>query len=111
MWKPVILLLVATALLGACERYTEQTSPCFGRNGKPVVSRAAFSFTSPLTVANSAAVADSAAASGSAATPGSTIVTDNTIAAHNAVAASSVIAATENTAAKDCNFEELSRPV
>ena len=99
MWKPVILLLIAAPFLGACERYTEQTSPCFGRNGKPVVSRAAFSFTSPLTVA------DSAAASGS------TIVTDNTIAAHNAVAASSVIAATENTAAKDCNFEELFRPV
>jgi hypothetical protein len=93
MWKPVILIMIATPLLGACERYTEQTSPCFGRNGKPVVSRAAFSFTSPLTVT------DSAAASGS------------TIAAHNAVAASSVIAATENTAAKDCNFEELSRPV
>lgn len=95
MWKPVILLLLAAPILGACERYTEQTSPCFGRNGKPVVSRAAFSFTFPLTQPT---VADSAAA------PGSAIVTDN------AVAASSVITATENTAAKDCNFEELSRP-
>lgn len=87
MWKPVILLLLAAPFLGACERYTEQTSPCFGRNAKPVVSRAAFSFTSPLTVADSAAASD------------------------NAIAASSVIAATENTAAKECNFEELSRPV
>jgi len=76
MWKPVILLLLAAPFLGACERYTEQTSPCFGRNGKPVVSRAAFSFTSPLTVA------------------------DNTIAVGNT-----------RTAVKDCNFEELSRPV
>ncbi len=43
MWKPAMLLLVATSLLGACERYTEQTSPCFGRNGEPVVSRATYS--------------------------------------------------------------------
>lgn len=54
MWKPVILLLLAAPLLGACERYTEQTSPCFGRNGEPVVSRAAFSFTSPMTASGSA---------------------------------------------------------
>ena len=35
------------ALLGvtACERYTEKTSPCFGKNGEPVVSRNA---TTPL---------------------------------------------------------------
>lgn len=44
MRKPATLLLVATSLLVACERYTEQTSPCFGRNGKPVISRAAHSF-------------------------------------------------------------------
>lgn len=84
MWKPIIVMLLATPLLGACERYTEQTSPCFGRNGEPVVSRAAFSFAAP--------VAQPAA-------PGSAVVTDN------------AIAATENAAAKDCNFEELSRPV
>lgn len=49
MWKPAILLLFATSLLGACERYTEQTSPCFGRNGEPVVSRAAYSpITTPV---------------------------------------------------------------
>ena len=48
MWKPVILLFLAVPFLGACERYTEQTSPCFGRGGKPVVSRAAFSFVAPV---------------------------------------------------------------
>ena len=46
MWKPVILLLIAVPFLGACERYTEQTSPCFGRGGEPVVSRAAVSLIS-----------------------------------------------------------------
>lgn len=71
MWKPVILLLIATPFLGACERYTEQTSPCFGRNGEPVVSRAAFS----------------------------------------SAAGKAIAAADPSTAAKDCNFEELSRPV
>jgi len=80
MWKPVILIMIAAPFLGACERYTEQTSPCFGRGGKPVVSRAVFSFTSPLTVADSATAASIA------------------IAASNAIA-------------KDCNFDELSRPV
>ena len=45
-WKPAILLLLAAPFLGACERYTEQTSPCFGRNGQPVVSRAAVSLIS-----------------------------------------------------------------
>lgn len=74
MWKPVTVMLLATPLLGACERYTEQTSPCFGRNGEPVVSRAAFSFTAP-------------------------------------VAPGRAVEATENAAAKDCNFEDLSRPV
>lgn len=84
MWKPVILLLIAAPFLGACERYTEQTSPCFGRNGEPVVSRAAFSLTAP--------VAQPAA-------PGSAVVTNN------------AVEATENAAAKDCSFEELARPV
>lgn len=61
MWKPVILLLIAASFLGACERYTEQTSPCFGRNGEPVVSRAAYSpLTTPVTQPT---VADSASAS------------------------------------------------
>ena len=61
MWKPVILLLIATSLLGACERYTEQVSPCFGRNGEPVVSRAAYSpIVAPVTQPT---VADSAPAS------------------------------------------------
>ena len=37
-----ILLLTALAALSACENYTDQTSPCFGKNGKPIVSRSAF---------------------------------------------------------------------
>lgn len=50
------LTILVIALLGvaACERYTEKTSPCFGKNGEPVVSRNAatplalsFSSTSP----------------------------------------------------------------
>jgi hypothetical protein len=27
-------------MLAACERYTDTTSPCFGRDGAPAVSRA-----------------------------------------------------------------------
>lgn len=32
------LILIALSLSG-CARYTDKTSPCFGRDGKPVVSR------------------------------------------------------------------------
>ena len=37
------LILLPTILLGltACERYTDATSPCFGSEGEPLVSRAA----------------------------------------------------------------------
>lgn len=42
--KPLLGLCVAASLLAACEQYTEQTSPCFGRTGGPQVSRAAHSF-------------------------------------------------------------------
>lgn len=42
----VTLLMVTLLCVAACERYTEKTSPCFGKNGEPVVSRNA---TSPLT--------------------------------------------------------------
>ncbi|CAD0187127.1 hypothetical protein RUESEDTHA_04039 [Ruegeria sp. THAF57] len=43
--KPLFMLCAAAAvLLSACEKYTEQTSPCFGRNGEPRVTRAALSF-------------------------------------------------------------------
>jgi hypothetical protein len=37
MYK-LILIGALTALAG-CENYTDQTSPCFDRSGKPVVSR------------------------------------------------------------------------
>lgn len=32
------LILIALGLVG-CARYTDNTSPCFGRDGEPVVSR------------------------------------------------------------------------
>ena len=41
--KHLLALCAAASLLAACETYTEQTSPCFGRNGEPQVTRAAFS--------------------------------------------------------------------
>jgi hypothetical protein len=84
MWKPAAVLLFATPLLGACERYTEQTSPCFGRNGTPVVSQAAFSF--PISDTQPTAA-------------GSAITAINAIAVGDA-----------SNAAKDCDFEDLSRP-
>ena len=42
--KPLLALCAAASLLSACENYTEQTSPCFGRNGEPQVTRSALSF-------------------------------------------------------------------
>lgn len=33
------LLMMALLGVAACERYTEKTSPCFGKTGEPVVSR------------------------------------------------------------------------
>ncbi|MHA6268351.1 hypothetical protein ACXYMP_15925 [Aliiroseovarius sp. CAU 1755] len=41
----VTVLLITLLGVAACERYTEKTSPCFGRNGEPVVSR---NVTTPL---------------------------------------------------------------
>ncbi|MDV4146639.1 hypothetical protein [Shimia sp. FJ5] len=35
----VALLMMTLLGVAACERYTEQTSPCFGKTGEPVVSR------------------------------------------------------------------------
>ena len=43
--RPLTLLVTTAVLLTACARYTEQTSPCFGRDGEPQVSRAALSLT------------------------------------------------------------------
>ena len=42
--KPLLALCAAASLLAACEKYTEKTSPCFGRNGAPQVKRSALSF-------------------------------------------------------------------
>ena len=42
--KPILALCATVSLLSACEKYTEQTSPCFGRDGEPQVTRAALSF-------------------------------------------------------------------
>ena len=42
--KPLLALCATAALLAACEKYTEKTSPCFGRNGEPQVTRSALSF-------------------------------------------------------------------
>ncbi len=42
--KPILALFASAALLAACETYTEKTSPCFGRNGAPQVTRSALSF-------------------------------------------------------------------
>lgn len=42
--KPLLALCAAAGLLSACEKYTEKTSPCFGRNGAPQVTRSALSF-------------------------------------------------------------------
>ncbi len=42
--KPLLVFCASAGLLSACEKYTEKTSPCFGRNGDPQVTRAALSF-------------------------------------------------------------------
>lgn len=42
--KLLLALCAVASLLAGCEKYTEQTSPCFGRNGEPQVTRSALSF-------------------------------------------------------------------
>lgn len=42
--KLLLALCASASLLAACEKYTEKTSPCFGRNGEPQVTRSALSF-------------------------------------------------------------------
>lgn len=37
------IMTTAILCLAACEKYTDATSPCFGKNDEPVVSRAATS--------------------------------------------------------------------
>lgn len=34
-----LILIALLAALAGCESYTDKTSPCIGRSGKPVVSR------------------------------------------------------------------------
>ncbi|MDF1671713.1 MAG: hypothetical protein P1U83_19120 [Roseovarius sp.] len=41
---PVLFMVASVPLLSACAQYTEKTSPCFGQNGQPAVTRAAISF-------------------------------------------------------------------
>ena len=47
--QPLLALCAAAVLLSACEKYTEKTSPCFGRNGAPQVTRSALSFSTMVT--------------------------------------------------------------
>ena len=51
---PLLFMVVVVPLVSACEQYTEKTSPCFGRNGEPVVTRATLSFaaTAPVSGLN-----------------------------------------------------------
>ena len=55
-------ILMAALVLGAmsgCARYTEKTSPCFGRSGKPVAINAAHTPDQPvLAVAEPMAASD-----------------------------------------------------
>lgn len=56
--KPLLALCAAVSLLSACEKYTEKTSPCFGRNGEPQVTRSALSFSTMGTPVQEAAKLD-----------------------------------------------------
>jgi hypothetical protein len=51
-YYPLLFMVAAVPLLSACEQYTEKTSPCFGRNGEPVVTRAAISFAATAPVSD-----------------------------------------------------------
>lgn len=49
-----LFMVAAVPLLSACEQYTEKTSPCLGRDGEALVTRATLSFaaTAPVIGAN-----------------------------------------------------------
>lgn len=49
---PHLLMVAAVLLLSACKQYTEKTSPCFGRNREPVVTRATLSFAATAPVSD-----------------------------------------------------------
>lgn len=38
----ILLATLILASLAGCEKYTEKTSPCFGRSGSPIETKAAF---------------------------------------------------------------------
>lgn len=48
--RTCVLILAALPFLGACSQYTDKTSPCLGRDGAPVVTRAAVTLVAPDTV-------------------------------------------------------------
>ncbi|KEJ94498.1 hypothetical protein SAMN05444149_11057 [Pseudosulfitobacter pseudonitzschiae] len=56
--KPHFVLCAAAGVLSACETYTEQTSPCFGRNGAPQVTRSTLTFSTMGAPAQEAAEPD-----------------------------------------------------
>ena len=49
---PLLFMIAAVPLLSACEQYTEKTSPCLGRNGEPLVTRATVSFAATAPVSD-----------------------------------------------------------
>ncbi|MEH6738037.1 MAG: hypothetical protein V7695_05755 [Sulfitobacter sp.] len=49
---PLLLMVAAVPLLSACEQYTEKPSPCLGRNGEPLVTRATVSFAATTIVSD-----------------------------------------------------------
>lgn len=49
---PHLFMVAAVPLLSACEQYTEKTSPCFDRNGEPLVTRATLSFAATAIVSD-----------------------------------------------------------
>ena len=51
-YYPLLFMVAAVPLLSACEQYTEKTSPCLGRNGQPLVTRATVSFAATTIVSD-----------------------------------------------------------
>ena len=50
--SPLLFIVATVPLLSACEQYTKKTSPCLGRNGEPLVTRAAVSFAATAIVSD-----------------------------------------------------------
>lgn len=49
---PLLFMVAAVPLLSACEQYNEKTSPCFDRNGEPLVTRATVAFAATAIVSD-----------------------------------------------------------